>query len=149
MKMLIKGAKKDKEAKRLAEEQGVQLENEMRERHEKELEPFVEEETLVEETEEEKNDVAAAKLAKAQRKRERKKQLEQEKAEQIRLEKLNIVSDREIELEIIQQKLTTMGFSMKEIPSDGNCMFHAIAHQMDQHNIILDASKVSQHVQST
>ena len=56
-----------------------------------------------------------------------------EKQERIREEKLNVESDREIELKAIEGKLKLMGCRVKEIPSDGNCMYHAIAHQLERH----------------
>ncbi|RQM19454.1 hypothetical protein B5M09_011570 [Aphanomyces astaci] len=73
---------------------------------------------------------ANAKLEKAQRKRDKKRQEERERLERIEFESQNVVSQRQIESDAIAAQLTSLGLIVKEIPSDGHCMYHAVADQL-------------------
>ncbi|RLO08815.1 hypothetical protein DYB28_009983, partial [Aphanomyces astaci] len=73
---------------------------------------------------------ANAKLEKAQRKRDKKRQEERERLERIEFESQNVVSQRQIESDAIAAHLTSLGLIVKEIPSDGHCMYHAVADQL-------------------
>lgn len=45
------------------------------------------------------------------------------------------MSERQIEADIILGKLRQHKLVIKDIPSDGHCMYHAVADQMKQHNM--------------
>ena len=70
--------------------------------------------------------------AKAQRKREAKKQQEQARRERIDEANKNTVSARQVEADLITAQLARHGLKIKDIPSDGHCMYHAVADQMKQ-----------------
>jgi hypothetical protein len=70
------------------------------------------------------------KQAKARQKREKAKQKELERQLEIERENANAgPSLRQIELERIQQQLTPLGLQIVEIPSDGHCLYRAVAAQ--------------------
>ncbi|KAI9913835.1 hypothetical protein PsorP6_005131 [Peronosclerospora sorghi] len=72
--------------------------------------------------------------AKAHRKREKKKQ-ERERRERIDEANENTVSEREIEADMILAQLLRYGLKIKDIPSDGHCMYHAVADQIKQKDL--------------
>uniref|UniRef100_M4BDQ2 OTU domain-containing protein n=2 Tax=Hyaloperonospora arabidopsidis (strain Emoy2) TaxID=559515 RepID=M4BDQ2_HYAAE len=135
-------AKKDRLSKNEMEVQVKAMESAMKDRHEQELQAF---ETRTEDagtsTPHLDEAARAAELskqvktqAKAQRKREAKKQQEQERRE--RIEEANkTVSERQVEADLILAQLARHGLKIKDIPSDGHCMYHAVADQMKQKNL--------------
>uniref|UniRef100_A0AAV1UHA7 OTU domain-containing protein n=1 Tax=Peronospora matthiolae TaxID=2874970 RepID=A0AAV1UHA7_9STRA len=143
IKMFQKKAKKDRLSKNEIEVQVKAMESMMKDRHELELQAF---ETRIEDagTSTLHSDEAAkaAELskqvkaqAKAQRKREAKQQQEQERRERIEEENKNTVSERQVEADLILAQLARHGLKIKDIPSDGHCMYHAVADQMKQKNL--------------
>jgi OTU domain-containing protein 6 len=50
------------------------------------------------------------------------------------------VSDRQVESTLIEAKLAQLKLTIKDIPSDGHCMYHAVADQMISHGISLPSS---------
>lgn len=50
------------------------------------------------------------------------------------------MSERQVEADIILRKLQPLGLAIKDIPSDGHCMYHAVADQMQQHGLPLDSA---------
>lgn len=74
------------------------------------------------------------------RKQEKLKKQEQERRERIEEENKHTVSERQIEADIIARKLAPLGLAMKDIPSDGHCMYHAVADQMKLHGLPISTS---------
>ena len=50
---------------------------------------------------------------------------------QIEEDRANAVSMRDVELGVINKQLEGLVLSVKEIPSDGNCLFRAVIDQLD------------------
>lgn len=74
------------------------------------------------------DDERARKQAKARRKREKAKEKERERELQIERENAEAgPSMRQIEVEQIQTQIAPLGLQISEIPSDGNCLYRAIA----------------------
>ncbi|TDH65544.1 hypothetical protein CCR75_004042 [Bremia lactucae] len=74
---------------------------------------------------------------KAQRKREAKRKQSQERRERIEESNKNIVSKRQMEADSIRAQLARHGLTIKDIPSDGHCMYHAVADQIKQKNLTI------------
>ncbi|XP_015781662.1 OTU domain-containing protein 6B [Tetranychus urticae] len=72
------------------------------------------------------------KISKAQRKRDKKAQLEKEKQERIEAESKELYqnSAKKLEEDRFKAILDGLGLSLYDIPSDGDCMFKAIEHQL-------------------
>ncbi|RLN06612.1 hypothetical protein BBJ28_00002811 [Nothophytophthora sp. Chile5] len=145
VKAFQKKAKKDRMSKKDVEAQIQAMESEAKQRHEEELLAFETEEEPLEATivaSEQPADVAASvepavltKVVKAQRKREAKKKQERERRERIEEANKHTVSERQIEADMIQAQLARHGLTIKDIPSDGHCMYHAVADQMAQRGL--------------
>ncbi|KAL3672051.1 hypothetical protein V7S43_002715 [Phytophthora oleae] len=139
IKAFQKKAKKDRLSKKDIETQAAAMESAMNERHEQELTAF---ETEGDDTPDaapidaEPESAVPSKQskaqAKAQRKREAKKKEERERRERIEEANKNTVSERQIEADMILGQLSRHGLKIKDIPSDGHCMYHAVADQMKQ-----------------
>lgn len=72
------------------------------------------------------------KLEKARRKREAKKEKERERQKALEEEALQAgPSMRETELEALESQLKPLSLKIIEIPSDGNCLYRAVAAQCD------------------
>ncbi|GMF12811.1 unnamed protein product [Phytophthora lilii] len=146
VKAFQKKAKKDRLSKKDIETQVAAMENAMKERHEQEIRAFEEEDGEAAAQTEEPAAAAietesavpfkqAKAQAKAQRKREAKKKQERERRERIEEASKNTVSERQIEADMILAQLSGYGLKIKDIPSDGHCMYHAVADQMKQKNL--------------
>ncbi|GMF22743.1 unnamed protein product [Phytophthora fragariaefolia] len=144
VKAFQKKAKKDRLSKKETEEQVAAMENAVKQRHEEELKAFdTDEQGAAEEpsaaagiqAEPAVPSKQARAQAKAQRKREVKKQQERERLERIEEAKKHTVSERQIEADMILAQLARHGLKIKDIPSDGHCMYHAVADQMKQKNL--------------
>ncbi|EQC33001.1 hypothetical protein SDRG_09523 [Saprolegnia diclina VS20] len=137
-KLLQKKWKKEKKSKKDVEDELVRLEHEMKERHAAELLAFAKDdddndETVVDATPPAADPTSAstnAKLEKAQRKREKKKQEEKDRQLRIAEESKNVVSERKVELDQIALQLQSLSMTIHEIPSDGHCLYHAVADQL-------------------
>ncbi|KDO16695.1 hypothetical protein SPRG_17802, partial [Saprolegnia parasitica CBS 223.65] len=135
-KLLQKKWKKEKKSKKDIEDELVRLEQEMKERHAAELLAFAkdDDETVIDDAAPPATDAPPAstnaKLEKAQRKREKKKQEEKDRQLRIDEESKNVVSERKIELDQIALQLQSLTMTIHEIPSDGHCLYHAIADQL-------------------
>lgn len=72
------------------------------------------------------------KISKAQRKRDKKAQMEKEKNERIEAETKDAFenSSKKMEQDRFKVILNEMGLCLHDIPSDGDCMFKAIEHQL-------------------
>lgn len=148
VKAFQKKAKKDRLSKKELEAQVAAMEAAVKERHEQELKAFATEEEVEEaaeaEAEQPKQEAGlTSKQAKAIRKREAKKQQERERRERIEEESKNTVSERQIEADMILAQLARRGLTIKDIPSDGHCMYHAVADQMTQRGLPIDAGELA------
>ncbi|KAK6917023.1 OTU domain [Dillenia turbinata] len=70
------------------------------------------------------------KASKGARRREKRAQQEAAREQRIQEEQSNIVSDRMIENEILEQKLDPLGLTVNEIKPDGHCLYRAIEDQL-------------------
>lgn len=126
-------------SKRDIEIQVAAMESALKERHEQELNAFETEGEDATPTEIEAEPTMPSKQAKAQakaqRKREAKKKEERERRERIEEANKNTVSERQIEADIILGQLSRHGLTIKDIPSDGHCMYHAVADQIKQKSL--------------
>lgn len=76
-------------------------------------------------------DKAPQKMSKAQRRREKKANDERERNQRIIEEEAgNIFGKRNMEMLAIRNILVKRDFKLHEIPSDGNCLYNAVAHQL-------------------
>ncbi|POM79955.1 OTU ovarian tumor-like cysteine protease [Phytophthora palmivora] len=147
VKAFQKKAKKDRLSKKDMEAQVLAMESALKERHDQEIKAFENETDEQGDTPTTQPDAASAEpettapskqakaQAKAQRKREAKKKQERERRERIEEANKNTVSERQIEADMIQAQLSRHGLTIKDIPSDGHCMYHAVADQMKQKNM--------------
>lgn len=70
-------------------------------------------------------------ISKAQKRRDKKAQAEKIRNQNIiEQEKLNIFGKRNIEIQTIKKILGERDLMLYEIPSDGHCLYNAIAHQL-------------------
>ncbi|KOX71408.1 OTU domain-containing protein 6B [Melipona quadrifasciata] len=70
-------------------------------------------------------------ISKAQKRRDKKANAEKERNQRIiEQEALNVFGKRNIELQTIKKILCDRGFMIYEIPSDGHCLYNAVAHQL-------------------
>lgn len=153
----IKKNNKDKKNKKEGAEQIARLEEELTQRHEKELEELKnsteQEEAVtngvaelnVEENcseqpdgaEENEDDVEdpnqGRRITKAEKRRQKKAKANREREARIKEERSNLkFSARNIEAEKMKKILQERSLKMHEIQPDGNCMYAAIAHQMEK-----------------
>ncbi|EZA61652.1 hypothetical protein DMN91_009923 [Ooceraea biroi] len=70
-------------------------------------------------------------ISKAQKRRERKAIAEKERNQRIiEQEALNVFGKRNVEMEAIKKILLERNLMVYEIPSDGHCLYNAVAHQL-------------------
>ncbi|EFN80527.1 deubiquitinase OTUD6B [Harpegnathos saltator] len=70
-------------------------------------------------------------VSKAQKRREKKAIAEKERNQRIiEQEALNVFGKRNLEIEAIKKILSERGLMIYEIPSDGHCLYNAVAHQL-------------------
>ncbi|KYN05008.1 OTU domain-containing protein 6B [Cyphomyrmex costatus] len=73
----------------------------------------------------------AHRVSKAQKRREKKAIAEKERNQRIiEQEALNIFGKRNVEIEAIKKILSERELMIYEIPSDGHCLYNAVAHQL-------------------
>lgn len=132
--------KGDKKKKKEVAEEIAKLESEMETRHKSELQKHLAESTEVNSLSEKLEDTAViesavkneAKVTKAQKRRDKKVDQAREREKLIEeQEKANKFGARHIETEKIRQILAKRELTFYEIPSDGNCMYAAILHQIN------------------
>lgn len=71
------------------------------------------------------------KRERTRKRNEKKKQKEKERVKQVEREiKQSGISERERELAAIRQQLKQSGLTLKTIPSDGHCLYRAVADQL-------------------
>ncbi|GBP66566.1 Deubiquitinase OTUD6B [Eumeta japonica] len=130
---LKKTVKGDKTKKKEVIAEINKLETELEERHKKELENCKE---LAEEPEDTSENIQIQhlkpKVTKAQRRRDKKLQQERDQAEQVRLQEIeNLHGPRNIEMKNISLRLKEKQLMLFSIPSDGDCLYKAVSHQLE------------------
>ncbi|KAL2649629.1 hypothetical protein R1flu_017757 [Riccia fluitans] len=144
-KAASKGSKAEQKAKKkLAEEEVARLDTKLKARHVKELASLG---IRVDEKEVNSIEVkvkaiagvslngpsASQKPSKGQKWRDRRAQQEAEREQRIQEEQNNIVSQRVLEEQQLEAKLGPLGYTLKEIKSDGHCLYRAVEDQIALH----------------
>lgn len=133
---LKKAAKNDKTKKKELTAEILRLETEMDARHQQEIDSANKNhkdtneitDTALNNVE---NDLSKVKISKAQKRRDKKSQQEKERDELIKQqEQENRHGPRNIELQEINNKLKERGLKIFMIPSDGDCLYKAVSHQL-------------------
>nr|XP_045000706.1 deubiquitinase OTUD6B isoform X2 [Jaculus jaculus] len=136
--------KNDKKRRKQLTEDVAKLEKEMEQKHREEMEE------LKQASKENKIDSVAAnisdlvletqppRISKAQKRREKKAALEKEREERIAEAEIeNLSGARHIESEKLAQILSARELQIKQIPSDGHCMYRAIEDQLKEQDCAL------------
>ncbi|XP_072936807.1 deubiquitinase OTUD6B [Epargyreus clarus] len=131
---LKKAAKNDKTKKKELTAEITRLELEQEERHKREMATIEQAEDVLiipDQDVEEDNMRITSKVSKAQKRRDKKQQQEKDREAQIKIQdKQNLLGPRHIELQAINAKLKEKKLQIYSIPSDGDCLYNAIAHQL-------------------
>ncbi|KAI3445594.1 hypothetical protein Pfo_002259 [Paulownia fortunei] len=80
------------------------------------------------------NHAEQSKPSKSVKRREKRAQQEAAREQRIQEEQSQIVSDRLIEDERLEQKLEPLGFTINEIKPDGHCLYRAVEDQLVLHS---------------
>lgn len=80
------------------------------------------------------NHAEQSKPSKSIKRREKRAQQEAAREQRIQEEQSQIVSDRSIEDEKLEQKLEPLGYTINEIKPDGHCLYRAIEDQLALHS---------------
>lgn len=141
---LKKAAKNDKTKKKELASEIARLENGLDARHKQEIEAF----ENIEEMKELEIETTRMKVSKAQRRRDKKSQQEKEREEQIKLQdKENLQGPRNMEIVTITNRLKQKNLQIMPIPSDGDCLYKAISHQMElTRQTSMDINKLRENV---
>ena len=145
----IQGLKKtaskgDKKKKKEVNEEIAKLEQDLDARHEQELNDFKSSATTEDSSNANTADVDQVadqvqavgiseerKVSKAQKRRDKKAEKEKQRLEDIeRQEEENKLGARHLETQKIKELLAKRGLKVHEIPSDGDCLFAGVSHQM-------------------
>ena len=77
------------------------------------------------------NEQSTQRISKAQKRRDKKANAEKERNQRIiEEEALNVFGKRNVEIQTIKKILFERGLMIYEIPSDGHCLYNAVAHQL-------------------
>ncbi|XP_070574047.1 deubiquitinase OTUD6B-like [Ptychodera flava] len=138
--------KGDKKKKKEVTAEIAKLEAELEQKHEQEIKEL--KESAVSDTTEsdivsEVNNLTIAatdkvpqKKSKAQKRKEKKAAKEKEKEQRIAEEEANnIYSARNIEARKLKEILLQRGLGIKEISSDGHCLYNAVQDQLERHGV--------------
>lgn len=130
---LKKASKNDKTKKKELTEEIDRLETDLEKKHKEEIEACHYDNVIVETPMSGiTTDAAQVKLSKAQKRRDKKSQLEKQRDQQIKLqEKENLHGPRNIEMKAIAEKLNLVRLKVISIPSDGDCLYRAVSHQLE------------------
>jgi len=148
-------SKGDKKKKKETTEEIAKLEFELNERHEKELKEL-QNQTSDEKIESKSNDEVATvteelenidikekRVSKAQKRRDKKTEKEKGRLEDIaRQEEENKLGQRHLETEKIKAILSDRGLKIKDIPSDGDCLFAGVIHQLERKSSVSEIRKL-------
>jgi len=153
-------SKGDKKKKKETTEEIARLEFELNEKHEKELKELSDSttkeksrsnnDTEVNSTAEsleavkiEENPEDGKRISKAQKRRDKKAEKEKERLEDIsRQEEENKLGQRHIEAEKIKAILSARGLKIKDIPSDGDCLFAGVIHQLQNNSKVSELRRL-------
>lgn len=132
---LKKAAKNDKSKKKELTAEVARLESEQEARHKQELEKAQKEnepkKNLEQSVSTSEEGIIKLKISKAQKRRDKKSQLEREREENIKLQdKKNLSGPRNTEHQLIVTRLKERNLQIFPIPSDGDCLYQAISHQL-------------------
>merc|ERR1719382_1499422 len=90
-----------------------------------------EDDVKTEEKVETKQSNGGQRVSKAQKRRDKKAEKEVKRREEIEAQEAeNLLGARNVEQERIQGLLARRGLKLHEVPSDGDCMFASVAHQL-------------------
>ncbi|XP_001605347.1 deubiquitinase OTUD6B [Nasonia vitripennis] len=93
--------------------------------------PVDENSTPVNEQNNQEEPKSAGRVSKAQKRREKKETAERERNQRIiEQEALNVHGKRNLEIQAIKNILVKRDLMIHEIPSDGHCLYNAVAHQL-------------------
>lgn len=128
-------AKGDRKKKKEVAEKTAEIEEKLKLKHLDELKNnFTDEETsLIKNVEEVKINDTTPKVSRAEKRRTKK--ITQMKERQALIEEhdiKNIGGIRHVETQTLVKKLKNLGLVIFDIPSDGNCLYSAIAHQLKE-----------------
>ncbi|XP_053323253.1 deubiquitinase OTUD6B [Spea bombifrons] len=146
--------KNDKKRRKQLTEDIAKLESEMDEKHKRELEELAASQRAQTQTEsvlngiisldlENTEPVQQPRVTKAQKRREKKAALEKERDERIAEAEIeNLSGARHLESEKLTSLLADRQLQIKQIPSDGHCMYRAIEHQLKEQDNVLTLSNL-------
>lgn len=127
---LKKAAKNDKTKKKDILTEIAKIETELEEKHKRELESIhcnnvdLEEPGMV-------GDTTRPKVSKAQKRRDKKLLHEKERDKEIKQQEIeNINGPRNLEILAIHARLKNRNLDIYTIPSDGDCLYKAVSHQL-------------------
>lgn len=129
-------AKGDRKKKKEIAEKTAEIEEKLKEKHQEELNKFkkvIEEPSLIQHLQEVKIDETTPKISRAEKRRTKK--ITEMKERQALIEEhdiKNIGGIRHVETQTLILKLKSLGFVIFDIPSDGNCLYSAIVHQLKE-----------------
>ncbi|KAI6191990.1 OTU domain-containing protein [Aphelenchoides bicaudatus] len=132
--------KNDKKKKKEVQLEIESLEKDLKERHQKELEELeatlkatqINDSSAVEESKVEDAEPEVKKLTKTQKQRAKKAETERRRAAAVELDQANTATSRgTIEKEKIEEILKRRDLQIYDIKSDGDCLYNAIAHQIN------------------
>ena len=142
-------SKGDKKKKKEVTEEIAKLEADLNVKHENELkglktQPDQKEDIVETVTNEiEQIEIKEKKVSKAQKRRDKKVEKEQQRLEDIALqEEENKNGLRHLETEKIKSLLSAKGLKIHDIPSDGDCLFAGIAHQLENNLKVQELRKL-------
>ncbi|CAH2104491.1 unnamed protein product [Euphydryas editha] len=128
---LKKAAKNDKTKKKEINAEIAKLESDLEERHKKEIEskPDV---AMPEEAQGINKENTKTKISKAQKRRDKKIQQEKDREKEIKIQEINNINGpRNTENQAISKRLKDRNLKIYSIPSDGDCLYKAVAHQLE------------------
>jgi len=129
-------AKGDRKKKKEVAEQTAEIEAKLKQKHLEELSTFTaedEEPSLIKHLQEVQISDTVPKVSRAEKRRSKK--VTQMKERQALIEEhdiKNIGGTRHIETQTLVKKLKNIGLVIYDIPSDGNCLYSAIVHQLKE-----------------
>lgn len=138
--------KNDKKRRKQLTEDIAKMEAELEERHKQELADYSQKPTAETQVNSVTNGVTNLELgkevpdqhprvSKAQKRREKKAALEKERDERIAEAEIeNLSGARHLESQKLSHVLSQRQLQIKQIPSDGHCMYRAIEHQLKERN---------------
>ncbi|XP_061196260.1 deubiquitinase OTUD6B-like isoform X2 [Saccostrea echinata] len=143
-------SKGDKKGKKAIQEQTTQMEKDLKEKHDKELKEFdgnensqtdsdqisgVVEDLSLENLKgsEELSPPEPKRVSKAQKRRNKKTEMARQRQEEISRQEIeNETGARNVEYQRLKDLLKEQGLQISEIPSDGDCLYNAVAHQVNK-----------------